>query len=65
MINYERMWLTLKGYIQYLETRGVAQIPPVAINHTMDMIYDLEDKEDQLENAGKILTEGFKKGDLK
>lgn len=50
MISYERMWLTLKGYLQYLESRGVESISPVVVSHEMDTIYDLEDKDDQLEN---------------
>jgi len=49
-MNYERMWLSLKGYLEYLESRGVQQVPPVVVSFQMDVIYDLEDKDDQLEN---------------
>ena len=54
MIDYERRWLMLKAYLQYLESRGVQSVSPVVISHEMDSIDDLEDKDDQLENAGRV-----------
>jgi hypothetical protein len=63
MGNYERMWCTLKGYLQYLESRGVQSVSPVVVSHEMDTIYDLEDKDDQIDNASRVLAEAGQKGD--
>jgi hypothetical protein len=47
-MNYESMWLSLKGYLQYLESRGVESVSPVVVSDKMDDIYNLEDKDDQI-----------------
>lgn len=60
-MNYERMWLSLRGYLEYLESRGVESVSPVVVEHEMDTIYDLEDKDDQIDNASQVLAEASRK----
>jgi len=59
-MNYERMWLTLKQAMHHLAERETQYLSPETILMLMDNLYDLEDKDDQLENTANALQRANK-----
>jgi len=59
-MNYERMWLTLKEGMHHLAECETQNLSPETILMLMDNLYDLEDKDDQLQNTADALQRANK-----
>lgn len=49
-MNYELLWLDLEGWLQWLRSQGVESVSPVIVSDEMANLFNLADKDDQLEN---------------